>query len=98
MHHKCAVCSQCGCEVAVPYPVSRRRRDVDGQSARELQDLDTEQQRHVGHLSYLLSDVLVLRGLLEVFGLCNLVHKSQEFPACAATSVPGKIRLIVRMY
>lgn len=80
---KCAGC------IAVPYPVSRRRRDVDGQSTGQLQDLDTEHQRHVGHFSDLLSDVLVLCGLLEIFGLCYLVHKSQDFPTCAATSVPA---------
>lgn len=61
---------------SVPYPVSRWRWDVDGQSTRELQDLHAEHQRHVGHLSYLLSDVLILCGFLEVLGLCNLVYKS----------------------
>lgn len=75
---------------SVPYPVSRRRWDVDGQSARELQDLYAEHQRHVGHLSYLLSDVLILCGFLEVLRLCNLVYKSKDFPACAATCVPGE--------
>ena len=74
---------------SVPYPVSRGRWDVDGQSARQLQDLDAEHQRHVGHLGYLLPDVLVLGGFLEVLGLCDLVYKSQDLPACAATSVPG---------
>ena len=75
---------------SIPYPVSRWRWDIDGQSSREFQDLNTEHQRHVGHLSYLLLDVLVLCGLLKVFGLCYFVHKSQDLPACAATSVPGK--------
>lgn len=73
---------------SVPYPVSRGRRDVDGQSARELQDLDAEHQRHVGHLGNLLPDVLVLCGFLEILGLCYLVHEPQDLPACAATGVP----------
>lgn len=74
---------------SVPYPVSRGRRDVDGQSAGELQDLHAEHQRHVGHLSYLLLDELVLCGLLEILGLCNFVHKPQDLPTCAAASVPS---------
>lgn len=73
---------------SVPYPVSRWRRDVDSESSGELQNLNTEHQRHVGHLGYFLPDVFILCGLLEVLGLCYLVHKSQDLPTCAATSVP----------
>lgn len=75
---------------SAPYPVSRRRRDVDGQRPRKLQDLNAQHQGHVGDLRYLLSYVLILCGFLEVFGLCYLVHESQDFPACPATCVPVK--------
>lgn len=74
---------------SVPNPVSRGRRDVDSQSAREFQDLHAEHEWHVGHLSYLFPDELVLRSFLEVLGLCDLIHKPQDFPTCAATSVPS---------
>lgn len=74
---------------SLPYPISGRRRDIDGQSSGELQDLNTQHQGHVGDLSYLLPDVLILCGFLEVFGLRYFVHKSQDFPACAAACVPG---------
>lgn len=72
----------------VPDPIGGGRGDVDGQSSRKLQNLNTEHQGHVGHLGYLLLDVVIFCGLLEVLGFCYLVHKSQDFPACASTCVP----------
>lgn len=72
-------------KVWVPYPVSRRRGDVDGQSPRELQDLHAEHQRQIGHLRHLFLYVLVLRSLLEVLRLCYLANESQDLPTCAAT-------------
>lgn len=74
----------------VPYPVCRGRRDVDNQSPWQFLNLDSEQQRCVGHLLELLLNELVFCRLLEVLGFGDFVHKSQNLPSSLATPCPVK--------
>lgn len=61
-----------------PYPVSWRWWHIDDQGPWQLLYLHCEQQRRVWHLLKLLFNELILCCLLEIFGFCDFVHKSQN--------------------
>lgn len=69
----------------VPYPVGGRRRDVDSQRSLEFLHLHSEQKGRVRHFLHLLFDELRLCGLLEVFGLGDLVHEAHDLAGFVAS-------------
>lgn len=70
----------------VPYPVSGRRGDVDGQRSLKFLHLHSEQKGCVRHFLHLLLDKLCFCGLLEVFRLCDLVHEAHDLAGFVASS------------
>lgn len=64
--------------IFLPYPVCWRWGHIDDQGSWQLLHLHGEQQRCVGHLLKLLLYELILCRLLEIFGFCDFVHKSQN--------------------
>lgn len=85
--------------VHVPYPVSGWRGYVDSQRSLEFLHLHCEKEGCVGHLFHLFFDKLSLCGLLEVFGLGNLIHKAHDLARLVASNqtVQSKWRVWVKV-
>lgn len=74
----------------LPDSICWRWRDVHSQCACQILDLHSQKQWSVGDLFHLLLNEFIFSGLLEIFGLSNLVHKTQNLPTGAATTDVAK--------
>lgn len=78
----------------LPYPVCWGWWHIDDQGPWQLLHLHSEQQRCVGHLLKLLLYELILCCLLEIFGFCDFVHKSQNLLSSLSSPRPVKTGLV----
>lgn len=76
----------------VPDTVSWWWWHIHSQGACQLLHLHHQQQWCVGNFLYLLFDELIFRGLLEILGLGNLIHKAQDLPARAVAADMAETR------
>lgn len=70
----------------VPYSVSGWRGYVDSQCSLKFLHFHCEQKGCVWHFLHFLFDELSFCGLLEVFGLGDLVHKAHDLAGFVASS------------
>lgn len=82
------------CSPFSPYSVCWWWWHIDDQGPWQLLHLHSEQQRRVGHLLKLLFDELILCCLLEIFGFCDFVHKSQNLLSSLRSPRPVKTGLV----